>query len=65
MQNPLDPLVAELVGKLDDNLREAFDERAGIIEFEANLPRGHAECLALLIVLVSHPECISELFIRK
>lgn len=62
MQTPLDPLVADLVSKLDDNLREAFEERAGIIEFDANLPRAHAECLALLNLLVSHPECVSSLF---
>jgi hypothetical protein len=47
---------------LDDNLREAFDERAGILEFEAGLPRAHAECLALLNVLVSHPESAQALF---
>ena len=62
MQNPIDPLVAELVGKLDNNLREAFEERAGILEFEAHLPRAHAECLALLNVLVSHPECVPAVF---
>jgi len=73
MQNPVeddflppsDPLVADLVSKLDDNLREAFEERAGIIEFDANLPRAHAECLALLNVLVSHPECVSAVFARN
>jgi hypothetical protein len=62
MQQPIDPLVASLVERLDDNLREAFEERAGILEFEANLPRAHAECLALLNVLVSHPECVPAVF---
>lgn len=62
MQNPIDPLVADLVNRLDDNLREAFEERAGILEFEALLPREHAECLALLNLLVSHPECVSAVF---
>lgn len=65
MPKPLDPLVADLVDRLDDNLREAFEERAGIIEFDANLPRAHAECLALLNVLVSHPEAALRLFTRK
>jgi len=55
MQIPLDPLVADIVNKLDDDLREAFEERAGIIEFDGGLPRAHAECLALLNVLVRHP----------
>jgi hypothetical protein len=62
MQQPIDPLVASLVDRLNDNLREAFEERAGILEFEANLPRAHAECLALLNVLVSHPEAAQALF---
>ena len=62
MQQPIDPLVATLVDRLNDNLREAFEERAGILEFEAGLPRAHAECLALLNVLVSHPEAAQALF---
>lgn len=52
---PLDALVADMVSLLDDNQREEFEERAGIIEFEAKVPRAHAECLALLDVLRRHP----------
>jgi hypothetical protein len=48
---PGDPLVAEIFNTLDHNLKEAFLERASIIEFDSNLPRAHAECLALLCVL--------------
>jgi hypothetical protein len=48
---PSDPLVTEIFNTLDDNLKEAFLERAPIIEFDSNLPRAHAECLALLCVL--------------
>ncbi len=48
---PGDPLVAEIFNTLDDNLKEAFLERASIIEFDSNLPRAHAECLALLCLL--------------
>ncbi len=55
MQTPLNPLVAEMVAKLDPNLREDFEERAAIMEFDAELPRAHAECLALLDVLHRHP----------
>jgi hypothetical protein len=62
MQQPIDPLVATLLDRLNDNLREAFEERAGILEFDAGLPRAHAECLALLNVLVSHPESAQALF---
>ena len=58
-QDALDPLVADIVNKLDAVLREDFEERAGIIEFDALVPRAHAECLALLDVLRRHPEALS------
>jgi hypothetical protein len=59
MESPLDPLVADMVNVLDDNQCEDFEERAGIIEFDAMLPRGHAECLALLDVLRRHPAVLT------
>jgi hypothetical protein len=65
MPTPLDPLVAEVVNQLDADLREDFEERAGILEFDANLPRAHAECLALLNVLLRHPECLLALTNRR
>ena len=65
MQTPIDPLIEELVNRLDENLREAYEERAGILEYEANLPREHAEALALINVLVSHPEAVKQIFERK
>ena len=64
MQNltpPLDVLVADMVTLLDDSQREEFEERAGIIEFEGELPRAHAECLALLIVLRRHPTVLTSI----
>ena len=60
MQTPLDPLVAEIVAKLDANQREAFEERAGIIEHDARLPRAHAECLALINVLIRYPDVLKK-----
>lgn len=57
----MDALVAEMVTALDDNQREDFEERAAIIEFEANLPRGHAECLALLDILRRNPAVLAKL----
>ena len=48
---PIDPLVAEIFDTLDDNLKEAFLERASIIEFDSNLSRAHAECLAMICIL--------------
>ena len=48
---PIDPFVADIFNTLDDTLKEAFLERAFIIEFDSNLPRAHAECLALICIL--------------
>jgi hypothetical protein len=58
VENPVDPLACELVELLDDDLRESFEERAGIMEFDAGLERAHAECLALLSVLARHPAAL-------
>ena len=51
MQAPVNLFVADLVALLDVDLREQFEERAAIMEFDAGLPRAHAECLALIGVL--------------
>jgi hypothetical protein len=59
MTTPIDPLVAEMLELLDDDLREAFEERAGIFEFDAGLPRAHSECLALLSVLQRNPAALT------
>ena len=56
---PTDPLVAELVERLDASQREAWEERAGIMQFDGGLTRGHAECLALLDLLCRHPSVLS------
>ena len=56
---PTDALVADLVILLNAALRDDFEERAGIIEFEAQIPRAHAECLALLDVLRRHPDVLA------
>ena len=61
MDDPLDPLVCELVELLDDDQREAFEERAAIIEFDAGLQRAHAECLALLSLLVRDATALSRI----
>ena len=55
MQEPQDTLVRDMVSTLNDNLREDFEERAAIVEFEGKVPRAHAECLALLDVLRRNP----------
>jgi hypothetical protein len=55
----MDQLVADIVNQLDADLREDFDERAGIMEFDAGLPREHAECLALIDLLRRYPNALS------
>ena len=57
---PKDAIVADIVGNLGPNLREKFEERAAIIEFDGKVPRAHAECLALIDVLLRHPEAITK-----
>ena len=47
----IDPLTSEVYATLTDNLKEDFHERAAIIEFDSNLPRDHAERLAMDAVL--------------
>ncbi len=47
---PLDPEVAEAVAQLDESARDAFEERAAILEFDAGLPRIDAERQALALV---------------
>jgi len=49
------PLVADLVERLEPELRQDFEERAGIIEFDGGQPRDLAECLALIDVLRRFP----------
>jgi len=56
---PLSPIVEALVCRLDDTLREAFEERAGILQFEAGNPRELAEPLALLDVVRMHPLAVA------
>jgi hypothetical protein len=62
---PLNPIVEALVCRLDDQLREAFEERAGIMEFEAGKLRELAEALALLDVIRLHPLAVSDVIVMK
>jgi len=54
----MDPLVREILDQLEADLRDSFEERAGIMEFDAGLERAHAECLALLSVIARNPEAL-------
>ncbi len=61
MEEPEDKLVVELVKVLDAGQREDFEERAGIIEFDSNVPRAQAERMALLDILRRHPSVLDGL----
>jgi len=58
-RQPIDAVVAELVQRLDTPQQEDFEERAGVLEFEALQPRNHAESLALLDVFRRHPDVLT------
>jgi hypothetical protein len=53
---PTNEVVADLVSRLDEDLREAFEERASIREFDGGLNRELAEALALLDVIRQYPK---------
>ena len=55
----INPLVGEIVDTLPIDLREDFEERAAIMEHDGELPRGEAECRALVGVLRKCPEAIT------
>ena len=50
-----DPIVSDFVNLLDANLREAWEERSAILEFDAGITRDLAEALALLLVIRQYP----------
>ena len=49
--HPIDPLTSEIYETLTVDLKEEFQERAAIIEFDSNLPRDNAERQAMNAVL--------------
>ena len=51
-------IVKRLVERLVVNLREAFEERAALMEFEGGLERDHAEALALLDLIRIDPVAV-------
>ena len=51
-------IVKSLVERLVANLREAFEERAALMEFEGGLERDHAEALALLDLIRMDPVAV-------
>ena len=48
---PQHPIIREMLSALNENQREHYEERAGILEYDAGLDRPFAEALALLEVI--------------
>ena len=62
---PKDAIVIEMADRLGADDREAFEERAAIIEYDGQLPRAHAECLALLEVLRSDQSAVKGVVVMQ
>ncbi len=58
----MNEIVKSLVDRLDPNLKEAFEERAAIMEFDGGLCRDHAEALALLNLIHQNPQAVFACF---
>ena len=56
-----DSIVSDFVNLLDANLREAWEERSALLEFEAGISRDLAEALAMLLVIRQYPREILSL----
>ena len=50
------PTVTDFVERLGEDLREGFEERAAILEFDAGIQRDLAEALALLMLIRQYPK---------
>lgn len=57
---PSDETLAALVSLLNQDLYELWQERAGVLEFEARLSRDLAEARAYLYVLRDHTQTVME-----
>ena len=56
---PQHPILADLLCRLDACQREAYEERAGILAFEAGVDQALAEALALLDLIHQNPLALS------
>lgn len=43
-----------MLDKLPPDVLEEWDERSGILQYDAGFSREHSECLALLLVISMH-----------
>lgn len=54
-----------MADRLGPDDREAFEERAAIIEYDGQIPRAHAECLALLELLRRDPLAVRRVVVMQ
>ena len=57
--NQQHPIVADLLAGLDEHQHEQFQERAGILEFDAGVSRAEADALAILDLIRINPLALS------
>lgn len=61
----MNDIVADLVGKLPEELKEEWEERAAIMEFDGGLSRSEAEALALLCVIRDNPAALLPSYMKE
>lgn len=54
----MNPIIEEILQLLPEDLREEFEERAAIIQYNSGVPRPEAEALAMVCVLRRHPDAL-------
>lgn len=57
--------IIEMLDRLHPDQREEWEERAAIMEYDGKLSRDHAECLALLAIIRSHPAVLLPSYMKE
>ena len=65
MKRAVDERVQELIDRLPEELLEAWQERSAIREYDGGFSRPHAEALAVLDLLDSDPDMLSNLRVAR
>ena len=65
MKRAVDERIQELIDRLPEELLEAWQERSAIREYDGGFSRPHAEALAVLDLLDSDPDMLSNLRVAR
>ena len=65
MKRAVDERIQELIDRLPEELLEAWQERSAIREYDGGFSRPHAEALAVLDLLDSDPDMLSNLCVAR